>query len=106
MRLFVHCVDVKRNVLEALEPGLIIDFEIFVQTKTVSNRDDGRKKDNVCKYFLPRVDLGSKRMYVANESRVVFEVEEILGPDRVIVELRYGLEGNHKPKVLFPAFGG
>ena len=70
------------------------------------NRDDGRKKDDVCKYLLHRVALESERMYVANESRVVFEVEEILGPDRVIVELRYGLEGNHKPKVLFPAFGG
>ena len=58
MRLFVHRVDVKRNVPEALEPGLIIDFEIFVQTKTVSNRDDGRKKDDVCKYLVYRVALG------------------------------------------------
>ena len=39
------------------------------------NRDDGRKKDDVCKYLLHRVALESERMYVANESRVVFEVE-------------------------------
>ena len=39
------------------------------------NRDDGRKKDDVCKYLLHRVALESERMYVENESRVVFEVE-------------------------------
>ena len=78
------------------------------ETKVAFSRaiDSARKADRFksdCPSANGRIDYDEKRVLAEDRRRLR---KEILGPDRVIVELRYGLEGNHKPKVLFPAFGG